>query len=334
MKWYNPLMKTEYEILSIIAKQLQETIDSMEQYSDYHAVICTERIFLDDYAPKVADYIARINAVQNGDAYDINSMPDGYEKPIEMPYQHTIFFILNMGQGQINFAVWNCPVTMQVVSEENSLEAGRDIITEFMKRVNFRFEQGIVQSYFTPAVSNTQQEMYAGFRGLMSVRGFVRCPEDGIVFITNVKVSVKDENGTASRYFDFPFVNINYDSSSIPDPQAYSGRYGSTDAENRSTTQSVSVSTYLWNQEIEDPHENIADMTDAELQNLFSRQIINSWSDMSRRYKLKIVTNIESGGDYMPLYEGYFIWVRTSYVQDWGDVSVWSLSFSKAKESI
>ena len=315
-------MKTENEVLQIIANQLQETIAKFDdEKSDYRWIICTERIFLDDYKPKVDDYIARLNLVTQDGSYDLDSMPEGYENPSQMPYQHTIFAILDMGQGQVNFAVWNCPVSIRIISEENTFDMAREIMTEFMSKVNFEYKDGIIQSYFTPEVTDSMSEMYAGFRGLMSCSGFVRVPEPNILFATKVMV---DLNGDGN-WTDFPFISITLDHSGQPDAQAFSGYYGATMSLNRMTTQALSVSTYLWQG------------TGNETLDGFSKAVLNAMNDMNRKFHLAVLSNIESDDEnaingLMPIMEAHFVLIGAQSAQEWGDLSVWSLSFARAKD--
>ena len=305
-------MKNENEITSIIANGLNEVLLNMVGCEDYNVVICSERIFLDDYAPSVQDYIAKINSNRESqDSYVFDSLPDGYEKPIEMPYQHTIFFILKMGKGQINFAIWNCPITIEIVSEENSFEVARAMMEQFLREKNFIYENGIIQSYFTPEVSSSNQEMYAGFRALLSVSGYVRCPEENVVFVTNIKVGIDD-----GEVFDYPFLTVSFDHSAQPDPQAFSGNFGATSSINRMTTQSVSITGYLWN-------------TDDQVGE-FSSNVMGAMNNMNRVFRLILVSNIEDKNKTkLNVCDDHFILTGAHLSQEWGDLSPWTLTFAR-----
>lgn len=309
-------MKTEAEILSIIADGIAQSVSQMEEYGDYNVIVCSERIFLDDYAPKVEDYIARISVDIGADgSYDLGD--EGYEDPIQMPYQHTIFFVLKLGQGEINFAVFNCPISIQIVSEENSLDAARAMMMAFIRERNFRYIDGIVQSYFTPEVSSSDQEMYAGFRGLYSVRGSVKVPDDGIMFITNVMVKMEED----LEPFELPFLTATLDHSAQPDPQAFSGNSGMTMSINRMTTQAVSITTYLWNGE-DGPGR-------------FSKAVIGAMTNMNRKFRIICVSNVEDDhGDAIAVCDDTFILTNAHYSQEWGDIAPWSLTFAKSKAEV
>lgn len=331
-------MKTLNEIMQIIAKQISLSAAGSDKYYDYNIVICSERIFLDDYAPKVDDYLKSLstpqianNVDQSNPAYNMYATDEGYMTPMEMPYQRTIFFVLKMGQGQINPAVMNSPITIQCLSEENCLDAAREILLSFIQEHNYQYDDGIIQSYFTPTVSSAEQEMYSGFRALISASGNVRVPEDGVVFIPKIQLSVEMDGGVFSDWFDYPFINITFDHSAVPDPQPFAGNKGATIALNRQTSQSISVSTYLWQ----------LDGTDdlSQKQTRFSKQVIEAFSNMNRKFKLAILSNIKSSEEnavngYLPVFSGYFVLTNASYAQDWGDLSLWNLTFTRSDSAI
>ena len=288
-------MKSALEITTIIANGLAETAASIPEYSDYNIVISTERIFLDDYAPKVEDYITRINA------HDIEEQ--GYETPLEMPYQHTIFFVVKIGQGQVNFAVWNTPITIQCLSEENDFKAAEAIMKKYIQNVNFEYLNGIIQSYFVPEVTDALSEVYAGFRALMTAKGYLRVPEDGVIFVQDIYVYPNWEDGDAANTpFKLPFISMTFDHSANPDPQAFSGQYGSTMALNRTNTQSFSVNCYLFTYEEDNETKKL--LTD------FSSRIIKAMNDMNAKFHIAARTNIkdENGiGGYLPLFDFWYV---------------------------
>lgn len=321
-------MKSALEVTSIIAQGLAQAASEIPEYSDYNIIISTERIFLDDYAPKVEDYITRVNA------QDIEEQ--GYERPIEMPYQHTIFFVVKIGQGQVNFAVWNTPITIQCLSEENDFKAAEAIMKKFIQGVNFEYRDGIIQSYFVPEVTDALSEIYAGFRALMTARGYLRVPEDGIVFVQDIYVNnINGETGTATEddWFKWPFISIVFDHSATPDPQAFSGQYGSTMALNRTNTQTFSMNCYLFN------YENGSESE--EKLSAFSVNIIKAMNDQNRKFNMIVRTNVMDPegtageiDEFVPLFGDDMYWVLThaSLSQQWGDLNTWSLTFTRARK--
>lgn len=324
-------MKSALEVTNIIAQGLAQAASEIPEYSDYNIIISTERIFLDDYAPKVEDYITRINA------QDIEEQ--GYERPIEMPYQHTIFFVVKIGQGQVNFAVWNTPITIQCLSEENDFKAAEAIMKKFIQGVNFEYRDGIIQSYFIPEVTDALSEIYAGFRALMTARGYLRVPEDGIVFVQDIYVNnIDGETSTPSEddWFKWPFISIVFDHSATPDPQAFSGQYGSTMALNRTNTQTFSVNCYLFNY-----GKTVDDGSVEYSMTQFSTNIIKAMNKMNRKFNIIVRTNIKDPNgaegaldEYVPLFGDDMYWVLThaSLSQQWGDLNTWSLTFTRARK--
>lgn len=308
--------------MEIIASSIGDFFSKNELMADYDVVVCSERVFVDDYAPKREAYLKRLQAVVNEDgSYDFDSMPDGYERPDESPYQHTVFIVIKLGQGEMNFAIWNCPMSIQIVSEENCMTAARDAMVAYINVKNFRYDDGIIQSYFTPESTASQQEMYAGFRALFSVRGFVRVPEDGIVFAMATKVENED-----GEMFDYPFVSVVVDHNAVPDPQPFAGTHGATMAMNRQTTQTLSLVTYLWN--------------DGGDFGWFSKSVMKAMLNMNKTFHFAVLSNIEdedgiydarTNKKYLPISDFDYVLVGAHYSQDWGGIEAWTLTFTRAE---
>ena len=315
-------MKSALEITNIIAQGIAKTVSGMKEYNDYNIIISTERIFLDDYAPTVENYIKTLNS--------IDPEQQGYEKPIEMPYQHTIFFIVKIGSGQVNFAIWNTPITIQCLSEENDFKAAEAIMKKYIQTVNFEYLNGIIQSYFVPEIQNEMSEVYSGFRALLSAKGYLRVPEDGVVFAQDIYVYSDDETPVP---FKLPFLSIDFNHSSSPDPQAFSGQKGSTMSLNRTTTQSISITCYLFN------YPNAEEGTAEKYLSVFSNNVIQSMNNMNRKFHMVVRSNIENPeehddnlSDYVPIFDFWYILTNAHLAQDWGDPNAWNITFTRARE--
>ena len=319
-------MKTLTEISNTISTQLGTISQSID--GDYKIIVCPERIFVDDYRPAEDSYITKIR----------NTDPNEAESPEDPPYKKTIFFVIKVGQGEVNMAVSNSSITIQCLSEENDLTMAREILDEFIKAYNFTYADGMVQSYFMPEVSSPAEQVYAGFRALLSCRGTIRVPESGVVFMLDICFT--DNSGNVFR---FPFTNIGFRHNGDIDPQSFGGTSGATMSLNKQTTQVFSFNGYLW-------HIDTAGMTGdektlAECQNALSAQMIEAASDMNAKFHVTIRTNIEvstpkgvvpigdySGKNYMSLFDGWFVLQSMAANQELGDISPWSFTFSRAKE--
>ena len=265
-------MKTLTEITNIIAKQIGEVAKTAA--TDYDIVVCPERIFMDDYLPKEEQYLATLGELPSLDV----------DSPQELPYKNTIFVVIKIGSGQANMGVSNYSCTLQVLSEADDFVAARQLLDSFIAEYNFEYVDGIVQSYFTPDMGGSQESVYTGFRALLSCRGNIRVPEEGVAFITDVLVSLD-----GNCFFEFPFLNVMYNHACQPDPQAFAGTKGRTMALNRQSTQTITFDTYLWNKGVYDGTEPDIKTTDWWL-DLFSKSIIEAHSDMNKKFRLMVRT--------------------------------------------
>ena len=272
-------MKTLTEITNIIAKQIGEVAKTAA--TDYDIIVCPERIFMDDYLPKAESYLQTLGEMP----------PLDVAVPQEMPYQDTIFVVIKMGSGQSNMGVSNYSCTLQVLSEADDFIAARQLLDSFISKYNFEYVDGIVQSYFTPDMGGSQESVYTGFRALLSCRGNIRVPEDGVLFVTDVIVSIDGVNA-----FEFPYISVMYNHSCQPDPQAFAGTGGRTMALNRQSTQTITFDTYLWNKKAYDGTDgNYSKGLDWWL-DLLSEKVIDAHSSMNRKFYLKVRTPISKRG--------------------------------------
>lgn len=312
-------MKTLSEITNIIAKQIGKIAETLDISEDYKIIVCPERIFVDDYAPAEDEYIKHLSELGSID----------YDNPNESPYAKTIFIVIKCGSGQRNMAVINTDATIRILSEENDFDVARTIMESFIATYNFKYlkEYGIVQAYFMPEMDASMEEVYTGFRCLLSSKGFIRVPEPGILFVQDVLVSLDGE-----KYIRLPFTDFKYNHATQPDPQAFAGNKGNTMALNIQATQTVSFSTYLY-----------INSDDEEL-TAFSKAVIAAQSHINKKFNLVLRTNIEDDDDgvkyfddpdeqkLIPLVDSWFILTDVSYAQDLGDLSPFSLSFTRALE--
>jgi hypothetical protein len=265
-------MKTLTEITNIIAKQIGEVAKTAA--TDYDVIVCPERIFMDDYLPEEERYLQTMGEMPSLDV----------DSPQELPYKNTIFVVIKMGSGQANMGVANYSCTLQVLSEADDFVAARQLLDSFIAEYNFEYIDGIVQSYFTPDMGGSQESVYTGFRALMSCRGNIRVPEEGVAFITDVLVSLDGR-----YFFELPFLNVMYNHACQPDPQAFAGTKGRTMALNRQSTQTITFDAYLWNKGVYDGTESDIKTTDWWL-DLFSKNIIEAHSDMNKKFCLMVRT--------------------------------------------
>ena len=325
-------MKTLTSITNTIAIQIGTIAKQID--SAYKIIVCPERIFVNDYQPVEDAYIKKIHDTERNE-----------ETPEEAPYKRTIFFVIKIGQGEVNMAVSNSSIVIQCLSEENDFTVAREILDEFIKAYNFTYVDGMVQSYFMPEMSSSSEQMYAGFRALMSCRGTIRVPEDGVVFIQDI--CFKSDSGDMFR---FPFTQVSFRHSGDIDPQSFAGYNGATMSLNKQTTQTFSFNGYLW--QIDTTGMSGDDLTLANCQNELSTHFIEAMNKMNRKFYVVIRTNITipsgitptgasaitplcdtSGKHYVPLFSGWFILQSSGATQELGDISPWSFTFARAKET-
>lgn len=282
------------ETTQAIAECIKDAAENVKGFEQYRLVICSERVFINDYKPADDDYATRRAAA---DRYEQNN-------PADVPFRNTVFIVVKMGSGQRNMAVTNLPCTLEVMSEENYLDFARDVIMEYLAEYNFEFSHGVVASFMTPSVSDSAAGVYSGFRAIMSCSGSVKVADPGVSFVTQIWAR------GSSSWFRIPFISFTDSWSAQPDPMAMAGTGGRTMALNRQSTATQSIVTYLWHYGSEDfialdeAIENADGKAKAKLQrmktewnelNAFSLAVLStkvSGGTMNRKYRLYFKTNI------------------------------------------
>ena len=297
---------TYEQIYEVIAKQIKKIAEGVSE--DYSFVICPERIFVDDYVQQKAEAMESSDAILE-------------DEPNETMFGKTIFIVIKLGGGQRNMAISNNDITIQVLSEENDFEVARQILNEFVGQYNFQYKDGMAQAYFNPEMSTSMDAIYTGFRALLSIRGFIRIPQEGFIFVTKVEIGFEDDDGNEIEY-EIPFINLHYNYSAQLDPQAFAGYSGKTMALARQSTQVVQFATYLIYKE---GSEGLADA------NAFSLAVMRAANHMNKKFRITMTT--QNGITITGENDNYFVLNSLDYAQELADMSTWNLSFAMAKSA-
>lgn len=315
-------MMTLMQINDAISKEIGEIVERLDLPEDYTVVVCPERIFMDDYLPKENEYYLKRS-----------EMPfDDYDSPNESPYRNHIFVVVKMGTGQRNEAVSESSVTLQVLSEQDDFLIARTILDQFIAEYNFKLTaDGFVQAYFNPEVIASQETVYTGFRALMTTRGFIRVPEPGVVFVTGVIISIDG----GETYFRIPYMGLRYNHNAQPDPQAFAGTMGNTMTMNRQASQTISFDTYLTQSSEKTPLDAFSSkvfLADRHINAIFDIALVTNVDPEDAYDEDSVMSPIVDGEDtdLVVIGKGQYRLVSASYSQDLGDMSTWSLTFSRA----
>ena len=301
-------------IVNNLIRELKAVFDAMPKPDDgskqkYQIIVCPERIFFDDYVPEEEKYA-------NTMANSFNGL-ESVTEPSESPFKNTIFVVVKLGSGQKNNAMTGYSVNIQVMSEENDFLFSRDLLDAFVNSYNFTYDGKMMHAYFPPEMVSSQETIYIGFRALYSLRGFIRVPEDGFFFVTNIDVSWTDSDGV-SHSGTLPFINVTYHYSAQPDPQAFAGFKGETKAMNRQCTEAVVISTYLMAS---------ADNS-AKFYTDFTKAVLSAKGHMNQNFNLVLKTPLED----VNIADNTFKLIGIDYSQEIANMSPVSLSFTASTE--
>lgn len=170
------------EILQTIRFNLMELMnddDLVSIFEGYRIIVSDEQQFINSFNEKKAD--------------------------------HTIFITVKFGSAMTYFNQIALPLTITALSEHNSCKICQKLLTEYaLKFSSENFTDGIQQIYESPSVLGNFNEVYTGFRSILSMSAtFVLLNN---INFCDVTYNYKDENGetqhekiktfTSSYHFD------------------------------------------------------------------------------------------------------------------------------------
>ena len=91
-----------------------------------------------------------------------------------------IYLILKFGSATIEFGQANIPITIEAISESNSISACKDLLYGYVAKYNLaeNFDSSFRQYYTSPEQNSLFEEVYEGFRATFSVAGTLLISED------------------------------------------------------------------------------------------------------------------------------------------------------------
>ena len=134
------------------------------------------------------DYEQVIMMIKEGIAKIINNSDDGkYDKlnicisneqfyikqKEEGLYPNTIYMVVKFGSSTVDYGVTVLPLTIIAISEQNHCDLCQNLLQDFATTANMGYNntESIQQFYESPAVTSNFNEMYEGFRSVLTVPG-------------------------------------------------------------------------------------------------------------------------------------------------------------------
>lgn len=135
-------------LLNMISNQIADIInDDHDYYKNLNIKICEEQMFVND----------------------------------EVPDNNNVYIVINFLPASVAFGQTSIPITLKIVAEYNKMEQTKKLFDEYAIRYNYFWnsEQTIQQVYETPSVTSNFNEIYEGFRSLLSMPGAILLIEGG-----------------------------------------------------------------------------------------------------------------------------------------------------------
>ena len=84
---------------------------------------------------------------------------------------NTVYIVVRFSDASTNFGVAIVNVTMEVMSLQNEIERTQALLNQYVTEYNRKQDGDTIQFYLTPVVNLNFNEVYEGFRSLLTVEG-------------------------------------------------------------------------------------------------------------------------------------------------------------------
>lgn len=166
------------KILCIISNQIADIInDDEEYYSNLRVEIQEEQMYIGS---------------------------DDSETP------NTIYVVVKFLPASIDYGQTSIPITFQMIGEQNNLERTRNLFNEYANRYNLKWNEDstMQQVYELPSVISNFNEIYEGFRNILSMPGAILLIENGNDCKVEYYPMLAVDDGVGVLYFDEENNNI------------------------------------------------------------------------------------------------------------------------------
>lgn len=133
--------------------------------------------------------------------YNVKIANEQYFVKPEQEDPNSIYLVMRFGPASVSWSQTVMSFSIMVLSEENSIDVSKNLLTEFALRYNLTKweDDGIQEVIGTPSVSNNFNIAYAGYRSVMSVDGaFLIAPQANSYKFIYIYTD-KDDNGVETE---------------------------------------------------------------------------------------------------------------------------------------
>ena len=197
----------------------------------------------------------RYNLLELMNNDELSAMFEGYRIVVSNEQQYlnnapnkdtkkTIYIVVKFGSAMTYFNQVALPLTITAMSEQNSCKICQKLLTEYaVKYSSEEFEKGIQQIYESPSVLTNFNEVYTGFRSILSMTAtFVILSGINLCSIT---YNYTDEKGVAQHEKVKTFTS-NYHLDIVMDSQATYNSRNYSKSIGKVGSLSVSGATYFF----------------------------------------------------------------------------------------
>lgn len=186
------------------------------------------------------DYTEIINMIREGIAYVIDNDDMSLYNDIDVMitneqffirqreegtlYNNTIYMVIKFGSATVDYGVTVVPISIIAISEQNHCDLAQRLLQDFTTMANMGFNntESIQQFYESPAVTSNFNEMYEGFRSVLTVPGsFVISASANPFTLSWYNDDPNADLDEEHRWEDVHFITGNIDANFQTDPKLF-----------------------------------------------------------------------------------------------------------------
>lgn len=159
---------------------------------------------------------------------------------------NSIYIAIKFSASSVNFAQTVLPVSLSVMTEQNSVEAAQKLLLDYVHKYNLESSSDMLQIYESPVVSSNFNKVFEGYRSILYVNGFFAISKNANYLTIKYPEITINENGEEQKeYKEVTNLTLNFNSNFMLDSQPFFNTNNFSESISKVGTITFSVVTYM-----------------------------------------------------------------------------------------
>lgn len=159
---------------------------------------------------------------------------------------NSIYIAVKFSASTINFAQTVLPISLSVMTEQNSVEAAQKLLLDYVHKYNLESTDDMTQVYESPVVSSNFNKVFEGYRSILYVNGFLVISKNANYLTIKYPEITTNENGEEQKeYKEVTAITTHFNSNFMLDSQPFYNTNNFSESVSKVGTITFSITTYM-----------------------------------------------------------------------------------------